>query len=327
MQQIRNKTLNTTIYIDRILGQYTQQTEGPQLLIFTGVHGNEPSGIFAFQKVMHTLKNNDISFKGNMTGIAGNLPALGASVRYEDEDMNRTFLAERVEKIKKGEVELNAEEQQLKELTETVDELTKNADEVFFVDCHSTSSQSEPYISLNVGYPDSYHFVKGIPVNTVVGIEREIKGCLAEYFNKKGSHGFTFEAGQHEAITTIYNQEAVIWLALVNAGCLEEYALPQIAQARETLTNNVTESHRFFNVISSYTILEGETFRMEPGFVNLQHIDKGQLLAHSNGFPVYAPDKGRILMPLYQKQGNNGYFFVQEIDERHLMQDEVTQIH
>lgn len=328
MQTIKSEVLNATIDIDRIIGEYTQHKDGPHLLVFAGIHGNEPSGIFALQKVFKKLTAEAIPIKGKITGIAGNLPALGAATRYCDENLNRMFLHDRVKKVRNTRDEvLNTEEKELKILTELVDRITGDPDNIFFVDCHSTSSHSEPYISMNAGYPATYEFIKGIPASTAIGVEREIKGCLAEYYNKLGFHGFTFEAGQNDALATVYNQEAIIWLSLVKAGCLDRQATSWIAKSEETLNNNTTEQGKFFHVTCSYEIREGEDFAMEPGFINLQRVVKGQLLAHSNGKPVYAPDDGRLLMPLYQKQGKHGYFFVEELDEAHFIHDEVELAH
>ncbi len=324
MQQVKHRNLEATTYIDRIIGQYTQGIAGPHLLVFAGIHGNEPSGVFALENIFRKLTKDAIPISGKLTGITGNLKALGSGVRYYDEDMNRLFLPERIEKVRQTKSTLNTEENELKIITELVDKLTAGDTDVFFVDCHSTSAESEPFISMNTGYTDSYAFVRGLPVNAVIGIEREIKGCLSEYYNQRGFHGFTFEAGQHEAVDTVHNQEAMIWLSLIKAGCLDPQITAHISHAEEVLASNIIEGFKFFSVISSYAIKEEEHFRMEPGFVNLQPIEKGQLLAYSNGNPVYAPDSGRILMPLYQKQGNHGYFFAREIHEHHLIQNKVV---
>ncbi len=52
---------------------------------------------------------------------------------------------------------------------------------------------------------------------------------------------------------------------------------------------------------------------MQPGYTNFQVIQRGQLLAHNHQGAVQARTAGRILMPLYQKQGSNGFFIVQEV--------------
>jgi succinylglutamate desuccinylase len=49
-------------------------------------------------------------------------------------------------------------------------------------------------------------------------------------------------------------------------------------------------------------------FKMFPGFQNFSPIRKGEPLATDRHGIVYAPNGGCILMPLYQGQGNDGFF-------------------
>jgi hypothetical protein len=56
----------------------------------------------------------------------------------------------------------------------------------------------------------------------------------------------------------------------------------------------------------------GDAFRMEPGFVNFQPVRTGQLLARDRGGEIRSPSRGRVLMPLYQAQGEDGFFLVRE---------------
>jgi succinylglutamate desuccinylase len=57
---------------------------------------------------------------------------------------------------------------------------------------------------------------------------------------------------------------------------------------------------------------------MEPGFVNFQPVDRGQLLARDGRGEIRAGESGRILMPLYQSQGRDGFFLVREVSPRWL---------
>ena len=57
------------------------------------------------------------------------------------------------------------------------------------------------------------------------------------------------------------------------------------------------------DVCLRWGIEPGERFRMEPGFANLQPVQRGQLLARTGRFgevPIRAPFDGLLLMPLYQ---------------------------
>ena len=52
---------------------------------------------------------------------------------------------------------------------------------------------------------------------------------------------------------------------------------------------------------------------MEPGFTNFQSVRRGELLAHDRIGAIKASETGLILMPLYQKLGNDGFFLVREV--------------
>lgn len=300
----------------RILARYpTDSTSRPRLVVFAGVHGNEPSGVWALRRVVAQLQEKKIPLAGQLVGILGNQGAFLQEVRYCEEDLNRLFLPECINEVQSNPYKRTAEARELYEICEWVETCESLADGYpFFVDCHTTSSASIPYISLNEGYADSYHFTHHMPATRVLGVEKEIKGCLAEWLNRRGWHGFTFEAGQHAASIAVDNQEAIIWLSLLYSGALREHDAPApLERARETLLRQGSQQDNVYRATSSYRIPDGDSFRMEPGFVNLQSVHQGQRLAIHNEEAVYATEDGHILMPLYQKQGNFGFFMAQEI--------------
>ena len=51
---------------------------------------------------------------------------------------------------------------------------------------------------------------------------------------------------------------------------------------------------------------------MLPGFRSFQRVEEGQLLAYELQNRVIAPHDGRLLMPLYQPQGDEGFFLVRD---------------
>jgi hypothetical protein len=52
--------------------------------------------------------------------------------------------------------------------------------------------------------------------------------------------------------------------------------------------------------------------------VNFQPVIRGQLLARDRNGEIRAPENGRILLPLYQSQGSDGFFLVRKISSRWL---------
>jgi hypothetical protein len=51
---------------------------------------------------------------------------------------------------------------------------------------------------------------------------------------------------------------------------------------------------------------------MDPGYSNFQEVVEGQVVAHDHAGPVAIGEKSRLLMPLYQEQGEDGFFLVRE---------------
>lgn len=57
---------------------------------------------------------------------------------------------------------------------------------------------------------------------------------------------------------------------------------------------------------------------MRPGFANFAPVTQGQPLADDSGGEVLSPEDGMIFLPLYQEQGDDGFFIVRPIHERWL---------
>ena len=51
---------------------------------------------------------------------------------------------------------------------------------------------------------------------------------------------------------------------------------------------------------------------MRNGYSSFQPIPKGAHLAEDQTGQIYSPEAGRLLMPLYQKQGDDGFFVMRE---------------
>jgi succinylglutamate desuccinylase len=64
-------------------------------------------------------------------------------------------------------------------------------------------------------------------------------------------------------------------------------------------------------ILHRHAVEPGDGFRMEPSFVNFQSVAHGELLARAgaNGEErIEAPRDGVLIMPLYQGQGQDGFF-------------------
>jgi len=51
---------------------------------------------------------------------------------------------------------------------------------------------------------------------------------------------------------------------------------------------------------------------MSPGYANFHRVSAGQSVARDQHGDIVVEEGGRLLMPLYQKQGEDGFFLVRE---------------
>lgn len=312
MANLKNERLRKSVPLRRKIADYSSGEDGPLVIAIGGIHGNEPAGVFAIHLIQERLRKHDLQIKGRFLGIAGNLKALESNTRFIDEDLNRLFLEDRIKKIRHTKEPKNTEEQELLQIVRLLEREIQEEQEVFFVDCHTTSSETAPYISVNE-YERSIKLADTFPLASVIGLERSIPGCSAEYLNKIGLHGFTVEGGQHEDFSSIENLEALIWMLLCQTGAIERKAGAHcFPHHYQLLSKNIIEGKKVYHLVQHYRIREDEDFSMKPGYINFEKVEKGEWLASNQREKIHAEYDGRILMPLYQSQGNDGFFLLQE---------------
>lgn len=312
MAKLKNERLKKSIPIRRIIADYNSGQPGPVVIALGGIHGNEPAGVFAISQTLERLQKHRVAIRGRFLGLAGNLKALEKNCRFIDQDLNRLFINDQIQTIRQDPKKANCEQQELTALLDVINQEIRHEDEVYFIDCHTTSSETNPYISVN-GFEKSIELANSFPLASVIGLEPSIPGCAAEYLNQVGFHGFTVEGGQHEDFSSIESMEATIWLLLCLSGALErkvaEQAFPHHYQL---LSKSIVEGKKIYHLVQHYKIHEDEDFSMRPGYVNFQKVEKGEWLASNQREKIHSPYDGRILMPLYQKQGDDGFFLLQE---------------
>src|SRR5262249_57741086 len=84
----------------RELGTYGGQTAGPLVICICGIHGNEPAGALALQRVLWRLHEAAPPYKREVVAIAGNLRALNVGTRYLSRDLTRISTPERLDLLK-----------------------------------------------------------------------------------------------------------------------------------------------------------------------------------------------------------------------------------
>lgn len=310
------EVLNQITKATRYIGQLEGKSKGPTLIFFGGIHGNEPAGVTALEQVFAHLYQVPVEIKGSVFGIRGNTPALLQKKRYIKNDLNRLWSEEQIKLIKnKPRSELGPEELELLELKQIIEDLLlKQSPPFYFIDFHTTSSATLPFITINDALINR-KFSQQFPVPTILGIEEYLTGPLLSRMNQLGYVSLGFESGQHDGEVSIVNNIAFFWLSLVFAGVLEKDQVPYFEQAYSQLSESALNKSDFYEVTYRHVLQPTDKFKMIPGFENFQNVPKGQLLAWQNEKKIIAKKNILLFMPLYQEQGGEGFFLINKISK------------
>lgn len=306
-------------YSERIIGVIDSGTPGPTIIALAGIHGNEPTGIKAIEHVLSQLSEKKEGFNGRFIGLKGNLSALKAGVRFIDEDMNRIWFTSILDKIRRTPIQelSTSERKETKEVLEIIDPVILNQNKtnpVIFADLHTFSSENGLF-AISAKTDHNVELLTNLKVPLIFGIEKALHGTALKYVQNAGNIGFAFEAGQHFSEKAEYNATAGLYSLLIAAGCINEEQIPDytsFAQFLEEQTQNLPDQVEF---MYKHIIEEGDNFVMRAGFKNFDKVKKGDWLANDRLGKIEAQTDGYVLMPLYQRQGSDGFFIVKDIEE------------
>jgi len=313
---VKSKALDQSVTVDREIGRYGGGKGGPTIVVFAGIHGNEPSGIFALKQLFSDLNTLRPAFKGLIIGLAGNQSALELGKRYISQDLNRIWHYDIIGKIKDN--SWQSDEilpdilQQIQIYQHIEDIFEKHKPPYYFIDLHTTSSESIPFITLNDTIRNR-NFALNFPLPIILGIEEFLSGTMLSYINQLGPVAIGFEAGHHEQPVSIENHISCLWLTLAATGCMSREEIPDYNKRYTRLKKQSTIGNKVFEIRFRHERTEAEEFIMDPGYENFQEIKKNQHLAQNRYGDLLATESGRIFLPLYQKMGDDGYFIIREI--------------
>ncbi|MEM9597937.1 MAG: succinylglutamate desuccinylase/aspartoacylase family protein [Acidobacteriota bacterium] len=297
----------------RVLGHVRGAEGSPTLICIGGVHGNEPAGVLGLCRIFAALGRDPSGIRGTFVGLVGNRKALRAHRRYLRHDLNRHWLADRVERLRAHEGPLHDEDEELRELVRELDGVLREATgTVFGVDLHTTSGQGPAFAVLDDLLPNR-RFADALPVTLVVGIEEELEGTVPDYLISRGVRIYGFESGQHDDPFSVDLAEAAVWVALESSGVLEADSRPEVEAARKQLAAANRGLPHVVEVRHRHHVTPEAGFEMLPGFVNFQPVTAGTPMARDRHGAVLAPESGLVLMPLYQAQGEDGFFIVRRL--------------
>ena len=307
----------TAMELERTLGVVRGDAPGPTLIVVASIHGNEHAGITAARRVLARLGRGDVRFHGDMVAFVGNLTAARDRRRYRTIDMNRVWTADRVARIDaesanlEGAVSVVAgfEGMEQRELLVAIrDAIAAARGPVFMIDLHTTSAAGVPFVACGTS-AEQFAFIEAVPLPVIVGLESMVEGALTGYWNGRGLTAVTVEGGQHDDPATVDNLEAVLFLVLEAAGILPVDSLAEARAAERLLDSRRGDLPRTMEVLSRFAITADQEFTMEPGFRNVDYARASQLLARDRNGDIRAESDGVVILPLYQGQGNDGFFW------------------
>lgn len=138
----------------------------PEVAVVGGVHGDEPSGVRAVQR----LREADLDLQRGVAFVVANPAAVAADERFLDSDLNRVF---------PGDPDGDREHRLAAALCDIVESVTT-------LSIHGTHSRREPFALVHRGQPSEYDLAAGLPVPHVVdhsGVNEgtiTTCGCLVE---------------------------------------------------------------------------------------------------------------------------------------------------
>ena len=302
------------VNISRIIGKLQGKEPGPTLIFFGGIHGNEPSGVKALEHVFREVRKKGIETKGMVYGIRGNIPALLQEKRFLHSDLNRMWTRKGIDQIKKkNNGDRLDEERELAEIYRLLKDILENQPPPFyFIDYHTTSSETLPFITINDAMINR-KFAKRFPVPVILGIEEYLEGPLLSYINEKGYVTIGFESGQHFTREAEINSIAFTWLTMMQTGTLIPHPEVEKAALCEQLRQSARGNRNFYEVIHRHKITSEDKFEMIVGAQSFERITKGTKFAKHNGDVIEAEKDAILFMPLYQDQGEEGYFLIRKI--------------
>lgn len=309
--------------MERKIFTYSQGIQGPLLICIAAIHGNESAGIIALERLRDMLQHEEKSkpyfvFSGTVAGLIGNVEAAKKQTRFIESDLNRMFTTENVSRIMSTEhAQLKAEEKELRELLETIYKLIEETqpEKIVIMDLHTTSARGGLF-AIPSDSAESIRIAKALHAPVIKGFMKGLQGTTLHHFTLQNNRfqqpviPIVFEAGQHTNPLSVNRMIAAIINCLRTIGCVDPKDVEN--QHDEILKAFSEHLPKVTKLIHRHKVAKEDEFVMLPGFENFQRISKGELLANDRHGKIFSEYDGYILMPLYQKKGEDGFFIIQD---------------
>lgn len=317
--------------MNRIIGQYGGTRPGPLVIAVGGLHGNEPAGVHAVTEIFQMLEQEaavtpGFEFRGKLLGLVGHLQAFQRGLRFINEDLNRIWLTDKVEKIlAENPQDLRDEAVEIRELYTAICQViqTERPTTLVLLDLHTTSADGGIFC-IPSDETDGVALYRDLHAPVILGLFEGLHGTLLRFAKEGGfaqggfpqrTFGAAFEAGQHDDPLSVSRSVAAIVHALRVLDCIEEDTLDS-RHHDDILRQSGEHLPQVTRLEYVHPIEPEDHFKMRPGYSNFQPVQQGEELADDINGPVASPSDGLILMPLYQPKGTDGFFIVREVEGR-----------
>ncbi|MDH5608821.1 MAG: succinylglutamate desuccinylase/aspartoacylase family protein [Cyclobacteriaceae bacterium] len=299
--------------MERLLGKIEGEMPGPLVICVAALHGNEQVGLHAFRNVYSAIKNHQIKFSGKLVGLAGNLKAIESNRRYIDYDLNRVWDDQSIAALLDPEKPPQAEDEEFLELRSMIEAESQGDYSLkVLADLHATSSDKGNFIVVPEG-ESGHPVIQSIRLPVVVDLDKYLRGTLLAHYYTRGFVSFAFEGGIIGTGDVYQLHTSGLWEILDKAGSIRHHDHEQEDHYARLLEEVSASLPTRVKAIYRHRIRVGDGFKMLPGFHNFQPVYKGQQLALDHNGALVSPHDGLVFMPLYQPEGEDGFFIVKEM--------------
>lgn len=304
-----------TASFERVVGSLEGRRDGPTVVILGGLHGNEPAGLYAAVRVLAHLHERRWALRGEVMVLAGNRAALAVSRRFVDRDLNRGWTDAALEATRAlPDDERSSEDHEQIDLADRFEQIAAEASgRVTFLDLHTTSGAAPPFTCISDTLSNR-RAALALPVPIILGLEEVVDGSLVGWLADRGHTALSIEGGRNDDPASVDRHVSAIWLALVAAGALKARDVPDHAAHVARLRVAMSGLPRVVEVRHRHAITPADGFVMARGWESFAPVGAGEIVAVDRRGPVCAPEAGRMLMPLYQAEGDDGFFLVREVN-------------
>lgn len=295
------KTIDLEKYTNPAIHTFDSNKDGETLTVLGAVHGNEPCGPNAINRIMDHIKNGDITITNGklVTMPVVNSLARERNVRFIERNLNRFLYPKDKPDLYEDYLDLA--------LCPVLDKTD------YLLDLHSYNSQGDAFIFLGdrndkeMAYARAlgiqrtiYGWADAMKASDDIADKRQAMGTV-EYAREQGAIALTLECGTH---SHPYGAD-VGFNAILNA--LRHLNIAEFSD--DLFVTSIPDSEPYDIKMKGMFVKHSEgAFTKE--WNNMEFVTAGTILANfDNGEQIVMPEDGFIVLPLNKTAIDDAWFF------------------